>query len=104
MLGSFYGGTGVYRDRLAPRPGRSTASRAAPNCLGKRPLQNQPSRPVSIMVGSRVYRGKYVVRGGMITVTALGQSETTQTGRMPVDDLARHLLLGMVHLWTPMPG
>ena len=42
------------------------------------------SRPVSIMVSSRVYRGKYVVRGGMIMVTALGQSETTQTGRMSV--------------------
>ena len=62
------------------------------------------SRPISVTVNGRPYRGKYVVAGGMITVTALGQSETTQTGRMPVDDLARHILFGIVHLWTHMPA
>jgi hypothetical protein len=69
-------------------------------------MLNQPApKPnrVSVTVNGRPYRGTYVVRGDMITVTALGQSETTQTGRMPVDDLARHILLGIVHLWTPMP-
>ena len=104
MLGSFYGGQGSDRDRLGSPAGAVHCITCCAKLPWKRPLQNQPSRPVSIMVGAGVYRGKYVVRGGMITVTALGQSETTQTGRMPVDDLARHLLLGMVHLWTPMPG
>jgi hypothetical protein len=39
----------------------------------------------------------------MVTVSALGQSETTQIGRMPVEDLARLILSAIVHLWTPMP-
>jgi hypothetical protein len=40
----------------------------------------------------------------MITVSALGQSETTQIGRMPVKYLARLILSGIVHLWTAMPA
>ena len=61
-------------------------------------------RPVSITVNGRLYRGTYVVVGSTITVSALGQSETTQSGSMPVEDLARHILTGIVHTWTPMPG
>ena len=61
-------------------------------------------RPVSVTVNGRPYRGTYVVVGSTITVSALGQSETTHIGRMPVEDLARHLLAGIVHLWTPMPA
>ena len=45
-------------------------------------------RPVSVTVNGRLYRGTYVVVGSTITVSALGQSETTQIGRMPVEDLA----------------
>jgi hypothetical protein len=40
----------------------------------------------------------------MITVAALGQTETTQIGRIPVEDLAKLILSGIVHLWTPMPA
>ena len=61
-------------------------------------------RPVSITVNGRLYRGTYVVVGSTITVSALGQSETTQSGSMPVEDLARHILTGIVHTWTPMPA
>ena len=46
------------------------------------------------MVNGRPYRGTYVVVGSTITVSALGQSETTQIGRMPVEDLARLILWG----------
>jgi hypothetical protein len=70
-------------------------------------MQSKPPpvpRPVSVTVKGRPYRGKYVVNGGMITVSALGKSETTQIGRMPVEDLARLILSGIVHLWTPMPA
>jgi hypothetical protein len=59
---------------------------------------------VSVTVNSRLYRGTYVIVGGTITVSALGQSETTQVGHMPVDDLAKLILTGIVHLWTPMPA
>jgi hypothetical protein len=58
------------------------------------------SRPISVTIGGRPYRGTYVVVGNSITVSALGQSETTQMGRLPADELARLILLGMVHLWT----
>ena len=70
-------------------------------------MQSKPApvpHPVSVTVNSRLYRGTYVVVGGMITVSALGQSETTQIGRMPVEDLARLILTGIVHLWTPLPA
>jgi hypothetical protein len=68
-----------------------------------------PSKPparhtISMTVNGRPYRGTYVVVGNTITVSALGQSETTQIGRMPVEDLARLILAGIVHLWTPMPA
>jgi hypothetical protein len=69
-------------------------------------MQSKPPpvpQPVSVTVNGRPYRGKYVVNGSMITVSALGQSETAQIGRMPVEDLARLILSGIVHLWTPMP-
>jgi hypothetical protein len=69
-------------------------------------MQNQPPptpRRLSVTVNGRPYRGTYLVRGDMITVTALGQSETTQIGHMPVEDLARHILSGIVRLWTHMP-
>ena len=39
-------------------------------------------RPVSVTVNGRLYRGTYVVVGSTITVWALGQSETTQSGSM----------------------
>jgi hypothetical protein len=61
------------------------------------------SRSVSVTVNGRPYRGTYVVAGSTITVSALGQSETTQIGRMPVEGLARLILRGIVHLWTPIP-
>ena len=68
------------------------------------PSKPPARRPVSVTVNGRPYRGTYVVVGSTITVSALGQSETTQVGRMPVEDLARLILLGLVHLWTPMPA
>ena len=61
-------------------------------------------RPVYVTVNGRPYRGTYVVVGSTITVSALGQSEATQIGRMPVEDLAKLILMGIVHLWTPMPA
>jgi hypothetical protein len=61
-------------------------------------------RPVSVTVNNRLYRDTYVIVGGMITVSALGQSETTQIDRTPVEDLAKLILVGIVHLWTPMPA
>ena len=70
-------------------------------------MQSTPAparRPVSVTVNSRLYRGTYVVVGSVITVSALGQSESTQIGRMPVEDLARLILIGIVHTWTPMPA
>ena len=70
-------------------------------------MQSKPApvpHPISVTVNSRLYRGTYVVVGGMITVSALGQSETTQIGRMPIEDVARLLLAGIAHLWTPMPA
>ena len=60
-------------------------------------------RPVYVTVNGRPYRGTYVVVGSTITVSALGQSEATQIGRMPVEDLAKLILTGITHLWTPMP-
>ena len=68
------------------------------------PSKPPARRPVSVTVNGRPYRGTYVVVGSTITVSALGQSETTQIGRMPIEDLARLLLAGIVHLWTPMPA
>jgi hypothetical protein len=63
-----------------------------------------PARhPVSVTVNGRLYRGIYVVVGSTITVSALGQRETAQIGHMPVEDLARLILTGIVHTWTPMP-
>ena len=60
---------------------------------------------VSVTIkNSRLYRGTYVIVGGTITVLALGQSETTQIGRMPVEDLARLILRGIAHLWIPLPA
>ena len=68
------------------------------------PSTPAPARcPVSVIVNGRLYRGADVVVGSTITVSALGQSETTQIGRMPVEDLARHILMGIVHLWCPLP-
>lgn len=61
-------------------------------------------RPVSVTVNSRLYRGTYVVVGDMMTVSALGQRESTQIGRMPIEDLARLILTGIVHTWIPMPA
>jgi hypothetical protein len=61
-------------------------------------------RPVSVTFNGRLYRGTYVVVGSTITVSALGQSETTQIDRTPVEDLAKLILVGIVHLWTPMPA
>ena len=54
-------------------------------------MQSKPRvrRPVSITINGRLYRGTYAVVGSTITVSALGQSETTQTGHMPVEDLAK---------------
>ena len=68
-----------------------------------------PSKPparhsVSVTINSRLYRGTYVIVGGTITVLALGQSETTQIGRMPVEDLARLILREIAHLWIPLPA
>ena len=60
-------------------------------------------RPISVTVNGRLYRGTYLVVGSTITVSALGQSETTQIDRMPVEDLARHIPMGIVHLWCPLP-
>jgi hypothetical protein len=60
-------------------------------------------RSLSVTVNGRSY-GTYVVAGSSITVLALGQCETTQIGRMPVEDLARLILRGIVHLWTPIPA
>jgi hypothetical protein len=60
--------------------------------------------PVYVTVNGRPYRGTYVVVGSTITVSALGQSEATQIGRMPVEDLAKLILMGIVHLWTPLPA
>jgi hypothetical protein len=68
------------------------------------PSKPPARRPVFVTVSGRLYRGTYVVVGSTITVSALGQSETTQIGRMPVEDLARLILAGIVHLWTPMPA
>jgi hypothetical protein len=67
------------------------------------PSKPPTRRPVSITVNGRPYRGAYIVVGSTITVSALGQSETTQVGRMPVEDLARLILAGLTHLWTSMP-
>jgi hypothetical protein len=68
------------------------------------PSKTPARREVSVTVDGRPYRGTYVVVGSTITVSALGQSETTQIGRMPVEDLARLILTGIVHLWTPLPA
>ena len=67
------------------------------------PSKPPTRRPVSITVNGRPYRGTYIVVGSTITVSALGQSETTEVGRMPVEDLARLILAGLAHLWTSMP-
>jgi hypothetical protein len=78
------------------RPGQETAMSSKPPAPAR--------RQVSVTVNGRPYRGTYVVVGSTITVSALGQSEATQVGRMPVEDLARLILTGIVHLWTPMPA
>ena len=69
-------------------------------------MQNQPPltpRRFSVTSTAGLTVAHISVRGDMITVMALGQSETTQIGHMPVEDLARHILSGIVRLWTHKP-
>jgi hypothetical protein len=62
-------------------------------------MQNRPPfipRPVSIAVAGRRYCGNYVVEAGMITVAALGQTETMPVGRLSAEDQARRMLAEIV--------
>jgi hypothetical protein len=70
-------------------------------------MQNRPPfipRPISIAVNGRPYCGNYVVEAGMITIAALGQTETAPVGRLSAEDQARRMLAAIVRSRTTPPA
>lgn len=55
------------------------------------------SLPVSVELNGKTYNGTYTVARGMITVTSVWGTKTTQVGNMPVEMLAKMLLSEIVH-------
>ena len=60
--------------------------------------------PVSIEIGGSHYTGKYVVDGKLITASAYGHSEPTQIGGLPIEELAKMILAGIIRKRTPPPA
>ncbi|MCY1369854.1 hypothetical protein D9M68_977530 [compost metagenome] len=54
------------------------------------------TNPVSIELNGRTYSGRYRVEKGIITVSTMSGSKSTQLGRLPEEALARMLLRELV--------
>jgi hypothetical protein len=86
-----------FSGALMPQSGWANNMESALNGGSSQSRRETPmSNPITIEVNGQSVNGRYTVRGGMITVSTIHGSKTTQVGNMNTEALAKMLLRELV--------